>query len=122
MSRYIETRVGTEGTVLIEISDELVESAAGGEVVKATPIEEVAVRAQTAFNRALDITQTMASAFVEKVKGLKDSPDQIEFSFGLKIDAGASALVAKTNSEAQFIVKVKWNSNHRNVSDKIDVD
>lgn len=108
MSRYIETRVGQSGTVLIEISDDLAEPVTGGEVVKATPLEDVAERAHLAFNRTLDLTRILAEAFIEKLRELKDSPNEVELSFGVKVDAGASALVAKTSTEAQFGVKIKW--------------
>ena len=50
----------------------------------------------------------MAARTVETVKKLSDPPDEVEVSFGLKLDAEAGAVVAKAGTEASINVKLTW--------------
>jgi hypothetical protein len=112
MSKYVETLIGDLGSVQIEISEEMVVSHAQGDVVKASPsLEDISRRAKSAFSKALEITQMMANEFGNKLKELAESPNEVELTFGLKVDASASTLIAKAGTEGQFQVTLKWKRN-----------
>jgi hypothetical protein len=35
-------------------------------------------------------------------------PDEVEIKFGVKVDAQAGAVIAKTGLQGQFEIKLKW--------------
>jgi len=110
MSKYIETLVGEKGTLIqIEIFDEAVSMVGGGDIVKASPLTaDLVEKAKSAFHKALDTIRVIASDIGTSVDKIANRPDKLEFSFSLKIDANANAIVAKIGSEAQFEVKLTW--------------
>lgn len=109
MSKYIETLIGNEGYVQIEVSDEEVIPLTRGDVVKASPsLDEISERAKASFSRALEVTRMLANEFRDKLRELDDPPEEVELGFGLKLDASADILVAKTGTEAQFVIKLRW--------------
>lgn len=111
MSKYIETLIGNEGHIQIEVSDEEVIPLTRGDVVKASlSLDEISERAKSSFSRAIEVTRMLASEFRDKLRELNDPPDEVELGFGLKLDASADVLVAKTGTEAQFVVKLMWKS------------
>jgi hypothetical protein len=59
-------------------------------------------RVQEAVTPAVDA----ARAVLEKVK--EAGPDQVELTFGVKVSDGASWLVARAASEANFEIKLTW--------------
>ena len=36
------------------------------------------------------------------------APDEVELKFGIKLDAEAGAIIARTGIQGQFEVKLKW--------------
>jgi len=109
MSKYVETLVGDNGSILIELSDDLNVSQMQPDVVKASPsIEQITEKAKYAFNKVIQQTQIMAKEFSEKIKDMEKTPEEIEMSFSIKLDASANTIIAKAGSEAQFYVTFKW--------------
>lgn len=103
MSRYVEFDLPDGSTVVIE-SDEL-----GGGVVKAARLGEVAERARETFEQAVENARNAALVIVDKVRGLYDSPDEIEVTFGLKASGELNTLVvAKAGIEASYSVRLTW--------------
>jgi len=108
MSRYLEFSLPDGSTVLIE-SDE-----AGGGVVKAGRLGEVAERARETFEQAVENARKAALVILDKVRGLHDSPDEVEVTFGLKASGELKTLVvAKAGIEASYSVKLTWKKESR---------
>jgi hypothetical protein len=110
MSNYIETSVGDQAIIQIEVSDKRVESLSYGTVEKATPLslDQMAEKARDALNLAFENIRTLANEFGKKFIKLSETPEEMTLSFGIKIDASANAFVAKAGSEAQFQVTITW--------------
>jgi hypothetical protein len=107
MSRYVEFDLPDGSTVVIE-SDE-----PDGGVVKAG-LGEVAERARETFERAVENARKAALIIVDKVRGLHDSPDEVEVTFGLKASGELNTLVvAKAGIEASYSVKLTWKKEGR---------
>lgn len=118
MSRYVETLVGEDDFILIEVSDEVALSLTQGDVVKASlSLDEVSERAKGAFNRVLETTRQIASESSRVLRKLTDPPDEIELCFGLKLDANAGTLLTRAGTEAQFEVTLTWKKDKR---EKVD--
>jgi len=103
MSRYVEFSLPDGSTVVIE-SDE-----ASGGVVKAGLVGDVAERARETFEQAVENAHNAALVIVDKVRGLYDSPDEVEVTFGLKASGELNTLVlAKAGIEASYSVRLTW--------------
>ena len=104
MREYIESRVGNEGTILIEISDN--KTAVGFGAHQNHEKEE---KADNAFNQALNTIRLAANGVLETLNTLPEKPDHVKIDFAIKIDAGAQAMLAKANSsDAQLKVSLAW--------------
>lgn len=107
MSRYVEFDLPDGSTVVIE-SDE-----PDGGVVKAG-LGEVAQRACETFAEGVENARKAALVIVDKVRGLHDSPDEVEVTFGLKASGELNTLVvAKAGIEASYSVKLTWKKESR---------
>jgi len=104
MSRYIEFKLPDGSNVVME-SDE-----PGSGVVKATRgIGDVTKQATETFDQAADNARKAALVILEKMRGLHDSPDEVEVTFGLKASGELGSLViAKASVEASYSVKLVW--------------
>jgi len=72
--------------------------------------EDMAEKSARAVDRAMDTIQAMAARVAATVKGLAEKPQEVEVDFGLKLDAVAGALIARTGVEASINVKITWKS------------
>ena len=84
MPHYIQFTTEDGGTILVEAAEE--ETYQPG-VVKAglrDKVKETVAQAQNSFEDGLEVVRRNASAFIKKVRGLSDPPDEVEVSFGLK--------------------------------------
>lgn len=63
-------------------------------------------KAATTFEHALSEVRTAAGAALAQFRDL--GPDEVELKFGVKLDAQAGAVIARTGLQGQFEVKLKW--------------
>lgn len=50
----------------------------------------------------------MATALLEEVRSLAESPDEVGVEFGIKLSGTAGAIIASTAIEAHFKVTLNW--------------
>ena len=104
MSHYIESIVGDNGNILIEV-----EEAGGGVGFGARPAKGQE-KPHNAFNLALNTIQLTASSVVETLNTLDEKPSIARVDFAIKFDAEAGVMLAKSNSDAQLRVSLSWNT------------
>jgi len=109
MTGYIQFTTEDGATILVETAEK--ETIQPG-VVKAglkDKTEQAIAEAKASFENGLEIVRHSASAFIKKVRGLPDPPDEVEMTFGLKAtgEVGNFA-VAKAGAEANYTVKLTW--------------
>jgi hypothetical protein len=63
-------------------------------------------QAGESFERALGEVRAAAAAALTQFRSM--GPDEVELKFGVKLDAQAGAVIAKTGLQGQFEVKLKW--------------
>jgi hypothetical protein len=118
MTRYIQYSTADGGAVLVEVeaAESMEETTSTEDLVKAGVIDEmekktkeVIDRAKDTFEDGLEVVRRNADAFIRKLSGLADPPDEVEVAFGLKAtgEAGNFA-VAKVGMEANYTVKLVW--------------
>ena len=99
VTALIEMPLEDGGSVVVEM-----EHASGG-VVKAGRAE-VAGRAAQSLESALDSVVPAARAVMEKVAEAR--PQSVTVEFGVKLSAGAGAVIARTSGECNFKVILRW--------------
>jgi hypothetical protein len=82
---------------------------AGVKAVTSKP-EALAARSVAAIDAAMDCIRDMADRVDRAVGGLVKPPSDVEVEFGVKLDAEAGALIARTGVEAHLTVTLKWSS------------
>jgi hypothetical protein len=94
------------GSVVVEVAD----GEAGFELVSRDGvIADTKRKLETALADARDGAEAALLAFRDG----RLNPDGIEVEFGVKLNAEAGAIIAKTSVEGHFQVKLTWNSRQR---------
>jgi len=70
----------------------------------AAMIEDATQTLEQALLRVRDAAAAAVTQFVEMPK----RPDEVELKFGIKLDAQAGAVIARTGMQGHFEVKLKW--------------
>ena len=90
-----------DGTpVLVEVDDE------GVGVERASRGTDGVLVAGERIEDALARVRPAAQAVLAEMRGL--SPDKVKVEFGIKLTAGAGAVIAKTEAEGHFTVTLEW--------------
>ena len=96
--------------ILVELSPGM---GYGGETTRG--IEKAAAlpgdlvdRSEKALASAMNTIHNMARRVKASIDAISDRPDTVEVTFGLKLTAGAGALIASAGSEASINVRLSW--------------
>ncbi|MFC0437889.1 CU044_2847 family protein [Kutzneria buriramensis] len=91
--------------------------AGGSVLVEAEPVPGLERAGRTAdmlrdasqsLEQALAQVRDAAAAAVTQFVEMQRRPDEVELKFGLKLDAQAGAVIARTGLQGHFEVKLKW--------------
>ncbi|MEV7097780.1 CU044_2847 family protein [Amycolatopsis sp. NPDC051045] len=99
MQEFVRFPLADGGTVVVEV-----EAEPGLE--HASVPSGVLRKATTTFEHALGEVRAAAAAALAQFRDL--GPDEVELKFGVKLDAQAGAVIARTGLQGQFEVKLKW--------------
>lgn len=69
---------------------------------------DLAAQSAKALDSAMDTIRAMALRVSTLPQSLPDEFNQVDVTFGVKLDAQAGALVAQATAEASFKVKLTW--------------
>ena len=99
MQEFVRFPLADGGSVVVEVEGEpgLEQASAPSGVLR---------EATTTFEHALSEVRAAASAALAQFRDL--GPDEVELKFGVKLDAQAGAVIARTGLQGQFEVKLKW--------------
>ena len=102
MKHLVEFPLKEGGSIVVEVdepeSEGTVLAARGDEIAKVSePLEE-------ALSKILPVTKSV----VEKLRSMASKPDEIEVSFGVKLNTAVGAVIASASAEANFDVTLRW--------------
>ena len=106
MTDYIETKAKDGTPVRIEV--ELSSKSGAGFSRTTSASDATSDTAKAAYNQALDTIRVCANGVIGTLQELEAAPNTASVSFGIKFDADAGAMVAKSMNEAQFKVSLSW--------------
>jgi hypothetical protein len=92
-----------EGPVVVEVDDQ----DAGYESIRRSPDALV----HDAAGKFEDALSGVRAAAVTTLRTFRDDvlkPDDVEIEFGVKLNAEAGAVIAKTSLEGHLVVKLRW--------------
>jgi hypothetical protein len=90
------------GTVLVEVADD------EPGIERAARVDDVVVKARVSLENALDQVRAVANATLAKLGDLARQPESVEVEFGIRLNAEAGAVIARTEAEGHRQVKLTW--------------
>jgi hypothetical protein len=91
-----------EDTVLVEVDSD------GPEISPVSRTGDVIRSAATSFDGALMQVRKAASKAVASFRDMEVRPDEVQVEFGVKLNAQAGAVIAKTGVDGHLKVKLTW--------------
>jgi hypothetical protein len=101
-TELVQFQVAGGGTVLVEVDDQ------EPGVARASRVNDMVVQAKQSLEPALDSIRAMANVSLERLQDLAQRPDELEVEFGVRLNAEAGAVIAKTQAEGHLKVKLAW--------------
>jgi hypothetical protein len=95
-----------QGAVVVEVDNR----DAGFESIKRLPGQVI----HDVNQRLEDVLANIRDAAMPALKSFHDEalkPDEVEIEFGIKLNASAGAVIAKSSLEGHLVVKLKWTRN-----------
>jgi hypothetical protein len=92
----------SEGSVLVEVADD------EPGIERAARVDDVVVKARQSLEGALDQVRMLSNATLARLGDLARQPEQVEVEFGIRLNAEAGAVVARTQAEGHLQVKLTW--------------
>ncbi|TNC20297.1 CU044_2847 family protein [Amycolatopsis alkalitolerans] len=90
------------GQVLVEVDEQepgLVQASRAGDVIEA---------GVSSFGAALARVKDAAGEALRQFRQLPAGPDEVQLEFGVRLNAQAGAVIAKTGVDGHFKVKLTW--------------
>ena len=105
MRRLVEFPLEAGGSVVVEIS-ESDETHSG--LVRAARPGEIVVKANEAFEAALDKIKPIVSSVVARMRDVCEAANQVQLEFAIKMSTEAGVVLASAAAEANFKLTVTW--------------
>jgi hypothetical protein len=101
MSELVRFPLEDDGSVLVEVEEPpgVTRVARPGDLPKT---------AKETFEKALLQVRDVANVAFGQLRSMSRQPDEIEIKFGVKLDAQAGAVIARTGVQGHLEVKLKW--------------
>jgi Trypsin-co-occurring domain 1 len=90
------------GAVLVEVADD------EPGIEQAARVDDLVVKARVSLESALDQVRAFANATLGNVQDLVQQPEQIQVEFGIRFNAEAGAVIARTQAEGHLQVTLTW--------------
>jgi hypothetical protein len=103
MRGLIEVPLETGGCLLVEVDEDLEPG-----VVRVGRAGEVAATARQTLETSLDQLKPLATAVIDRLRGLAHPPHEVNVEFGVKLTAHAGMVIAASGGEANLTVRLCW--------------
>jgi hypothetical protein len=110
MARVVQYST-THGPIYIEVSGAETHAPGTRKATIGDSTKDYVNKAAATFEDALANAFMAANAFVENASKLHVRPNELNIEFGLKISGEFDLFVVSGNSEANFVIKMKWSGN-----------
>lgn len=104
MDRLIEVPLEDDCSILVEVDD-----VRDRPVTRSWRPSEEVVATVKSLDGAMAPLEPASKAIVERLRNFSDPPNEITVEFGVKLNAEAGVIIARTSGEANFRVVLTWN-------------
>jgi len=105
MKHLVEFPLEEGGSIVVEVD----EPETSGTVRAARG--DTLAKARETLEDALDKVLPAAKSIVEKLRRLDNKPNEIEVTFGIRLNTSVGAVIASATAEANFDVTLRWTGN-----------
>ncbi|MFI8437982.1 CU044_2847 family protein [Streptomyces sp. NPDC079020] len=77
-------------------------------IVRAARPGEIAGTAARSLSESIDQVRAAAAVLLDRMTTMPSPPDTVEVELGVKINAEAGAIIAKTAAEGNFTIRLTW--------------
>jgi hypothetical protein len=77
-------------------------------IQRASRVDDFIVQAKVSLDGAMEHIRAMAAVTLTKLEDLPRRPDDIEVEFGVRLNAEAGAVIAKTQAEGHLTIRLTW--------------
>jgi hypothetical protein len=102
MGELLRFELDSGGAVLVEVADD------EPGIEQAARVDDLVVKARVSLENALDQVRAVANAAVARLRDLAEQPQQIQVEFGIRLNAEAGAVIARTQAEGHLQVTLTW--------------
>ncbi|MFE4690218.1 CU044_2847 family protein [Streptomyces sp. NPDC056749] len=81
---------------------------AGSGIVRAARPGEIAATAAHTLTESFDQVRAAAAVLLDRMTTLPSPPGKVEIELGVKINAEAGAIIARTAAEGNFVIRLTW--------------
>lgn len=99
--RLAEFPLESGGSVLVEVDEDPYEDVVGKH-------DDLVDEVRITFDRALNQVRDAAEAAITQFQRMTRKPDELEISFGVKLEAEVGAVIARSGVGGQLEVKLTW--------------
>jgi hypothetical protein len=100
VTEQVRFKLASGGSVVAEMDEVPGVSRAGR--------QDALITAQRTLEGALTEVRDAAAATIAQFQDMARKPDEVEIEFGVKLNAEAGAIIARTGMEGHFQVTVRW--------------
>jgi hypothetical protein len=100
VTEQVRFKLASGGSVVAEMDEIPGVSRAGR--------QDALITAQRTLEGALTEVRDAAAATIAQFQDMARKPDEVEIEFGVKLNAEAGAIIARTGMEGHFQVTVRW--------------
>jgi hypothetical protein len=102
MRQLVAFDVADGRAVVVEVDDD------EPGVERAARVDGALMRASARLEESLDQIRNVAELTLSKLGGLSKRPDAVEVEFGIRLNAEAGAVIARTQAEGHLQVTLSW--------------
>ncbi len=105
MGQLVEFPLHDGGTILVEVHPVAI---SGGPVTHGLGGDQVTERARHSFEDAVQRVEPVAQAIITRLRGMAQTPDEVQVESGLDLHAEAGAFIAAAGATANFKIAMTW--------------
>jgi hypothetical protein len=102
MEQLLRFELDGGGAVFVEVADD------EPGIEQAARADDLVVRARVSLENALDQVRAVANTALARLRDLAEQPQQIQVEFGIRLNAEAGAVIARTQAEGHLQVTLTW--------------
>jgi hypothetical protein len=84
-------------------------------IERAARVDGLMIKARVDLASALDQVRVLAETALARLRDLADQPQQVELEFGVRLNAEAGAVIARTQAEGHLQITLTWTQADRAV-------